>query len=110
LDSIFRNRWSDAVLIGVVALAAFAGVARLAIAPSDAAAPVAVIFAPGTSAADAYAAATDAGARILRSGRTSNIVIVVPDSAEFADRVKAEGAWIVADASTIDGCTEDAPR
>jgi hypothetical protein len=76
------------------------------IAPRDATAPLAVVFYPGTSAADATALTADAGGRILRAGPSGNIVVAIAEDEGFASRAYERGALLVADASTVAGCEE----
>jgi hypothetical protein len=110
LPSAFSNRWTDAVLVlGGVALS-FAAIAHVALTPRDLTAPVAVVFAVGTSAAQAMTLSADAGARVLRVGPSSNIVVVVPNDEAFSSRAYARGALLVADASTVEGCEEPAAK
>ena len=96
-------------MIGGVAVVGLAASAHLALAPRDPAAPVAVIFAPGTPAGAAFAAVAEAGARVLKSGPFANIVVAVPDDAGFPARASAHGAWLVADANRIPGCSVATP-
>jgi hypothetical protein len=108
LKSLLRNGVADGVLIGAAVLLSFGVVAHIALAPRDASAPLAVVFAPGTSAASATALSADAGARILRLGPSGNIVVVVANDEGFAARAYERGALLVADASTVAGCEEPA--
>jgi hypothetical protein len=106
LKSLLRNRVADGVLIGAAVLVSFGVAAHISVAPRDPAAPLAVVFSPGTSAAAATALSADAGGRILRSGPSSNIVVVVAEDKDFAQRAYERGALLVADASTVAGCEE----
>jgi hypothetical protein len=108
LKSLLRNGVADGVLIGAAVLLSFGVVAHIALTPRDALTPLAVVFAPGTSAANATALSADAGGRILRAGPSSNIVVVVADDEGFAARAYERGALLVADASTVAGCEEPA--
>ena len=110
MQSVLRNRVADGALIGVAVRVSFGAVAHIALTPRDRLAPLAVVFAPGTSAAAATALSADAGGRILRSGPSGNIVVVVADDEGFAARAYARGALLVADASTVAGCEEPAPK
>jgi hypothetical protein len=106
LQSLLRNGVVDGALIGGAVLLSFGVVAHIALTPRDALAPLAVVFAPGTSAATATLMSADAGGRILRSGPSANIVVVVAENEGFAERAYARGALLVADASTVSGCEE----
>jgi hypothetical protein len=108
LKSFLRNGVADGVLIGAAVLLSFGIVAHIAVTPRDASTPLAVVFAPGTSAANATALSADAGGRILRAGPSSNIVVVVAEDEGFAARAYERGALLVADASTVAGCEDPA--
>lgn len=110
LISALSNRWTDAALIVAGGAVSFAAIAHVALTPRDRTAPLAVVFSIGTSSARAMALSADAGARILRSGPSSNIVVVVPDDTEFSNRAYARGALLVADASTVEGCEDPAAK
>ena len=98
------------MLIVAAVLLSFAVVARIVIVPRDATAPLAVVFSPGTSAANATALTADAGGRILRAGPSGNIVVAIADDEGFATRAYERGALLVADASTVAGCEEPAAK
>ena len=106
MTSLLRNRFADGVLIGAAVLLSFGIVAHILVTPRDPFTPLAVVFSPGTSAAHATALSADAGGRILRSGPSGNIVVVVADDEGFASRAYERGALLVADASTVAGCEE----
>ena len=94
------------MLIAAAVLLSFGVVARISLAPRDMSAPLAVVFYPGTSAADATALTADAGGLILRGGPSANIVVAVAGDDGFATRAYERGALLVADASTVAGCEE----
>jgi hypothetical protein len=106
LQSLLRNRYADGVMIVAAVAVSLGVVAHIVLSPRDRLAPLAVVFAPGTTAANATALSADAGARILRSGPSTNIVVVVADDEGFAGRAYERGALLVADASTVAGCEE----
>ena len=108
LYSSWHKFWPDGLLIAGAVAVGFAAAGYLALAPR-ALNPVAVVFAPGTSAAQAMELSADAGARILRAGRSPNIVIAIPEGEDFSARATARGAWIVADAAGVAGC-ENTPQ
>ena len=101
----FRASLADIALIAGVALIAFVVTGFLTLSPRDPRAPVAVIFAPGTPASAAFARVAEAGGRVLRAGPFANVVIAVPDDAQFAGRARRHGAWLVADAALVPGCS-----
>ena len=99
-----RNFWFDAILIAGTAILGLTITALIAVTPRDPLAPVAVVFAPWIGAGAAMAAAADAGAQVLQAGASSNIIIVQPSDADYAARVAAQGAWLVANAAALGGC------
>jgi hypothetical protein len=100
-----RTSLADIGSIAGVALIVFVVTGFLVLSPRDPRAPVAVIFAPGTSAGAAFARVAEAGGRVLRAGPFANIVIAVPDDAQFDGRARQHGAWLVADATLVPGCS-----
>lgn len=100
-----RASLADIGLIAGAALAVFVVTGFLVLSPRDPRAPVAVIFAPGTQASAAFAHVAEAGGRVLRAGPFANIVIAVPDDAQFGGRARQHGAWLVADAALVPGCS-----
>lgn len=94
----------DAALIAAAAVAGLSATAALALAPRQPLAPVAVVFAPWTAPDTALATAADAGGEILRAGGAANVVVVRPGDVNYAARVKAAGAVLVADAASFAGC------
>jgi hypothetical protein len=101
------NGWFDAALIIFASLTGFFVSLHIAFAARTDGAPVAVVFAPWVEADRAVAMAAAAGATILSVGASANVVIVRPDDAAYADRVRREGAWLVADAAALTGCPPD---
>ena len=106
VKSLLRSRFIDGALIATAVLLSFGVVAHLAVVPRDLSAPLAVVFSPGVDAATATALSADAGGRLLRSGPSANIVVVIADDEGFAARAYERGALLVADASTVAGCEE----
>jgi hypothetical protein len=106
LKSLLRNRVVDGALIAMAVVVSFGVVAHIVLAPRDLSAPLAVVFYPGTTAANATALSADAGGRILRAGPSDNIVVVVAEDDGFAERAYERGALLVADASAVAGCAE----
>ena len=94
----------------LVAVVGMAATARLALAPRDPNAAVAVVFAPWVSSGVAIASTADAGGRVLAMGRWSWVVIASPDGAGYPQRAAAHSAWLVADAATLFGCLRGAPK
>jgi hypothetical protein len=97
-------RWFDGLFISLFMLVSVFAVASAGLAPRDAAGGVAVIFAPWVSSADAMSRAVRAGGRLVRLGGFDSIVVVVPQTPDFARNVRAEGALLLADPLALTGC------
>jgi hypothetical protein len=100
-STAFRSA-CDGLLLACLSLGALAFAAREALAPREAAAGVAVIFAPWTTQDAVLSRAVAAGGRFVRFGPASFVAIVVPDDAQYSSRV--EGAWLVADPKALAAC------
>ena len=98
------RRLFDTTIISAVSLTALAVAAHGAFAPGEPESGVAVIYAPWVDSGDAVRRATEAGARIVRTGGVSFVAIVVPETADFAERARAGGAWLLADPAMLGGC------
>jgi len=99
-----QNRVLDAVLISSFAIGALLASAYTAFAPRDPANGVAVIYWPWTDAKEAFQQAVADGARFVRFGGASFIVVVVPDTPEYLKRVRERGALFVADPQALAAC------
>ena len=97
-------RGLDYARIGLAALASLYGIARVGLAPRDAAKGIAVVFAPWVSQEQAFARAAQPGGRLVRAGGLPFIVVVMPESPDYATRVLAQGALLVADPTVLGGC------
>lgn len=102
--SVAVRRLFDTTIIAAVSLAALAVAAQGAFAPGDSASGVAVIYAPWVDSGDAIRRVTSAGARVVRTGGVPFVAIVVPEGADFAERARAGGAWLLADPVMLGGC------
>jgi hypothetical protein len=102
--SAFSRRVFDTALMAAVSLAAMYPAAQAALHPSHPEAGVAVIYAPWTGFDDAFRQSVEAGARFVRAGGLPFIVVVVPEDADFERRVRARGAWMLADPVALAGC------
>jgi hypothetical protein len=91
-------------ILAVFALASFLLVARIALAPRDPLQGVAVIFSPWTDADTAFVRAVEAGGRFVRFGGLPFIVVVTPETADYADRVRAAGGLFLADPQILAAC------
>jgi hypothetical protein len=94
----------EAAALAAFALVSFLLVARIALAPRDPAQGVGVVFAPWTSADAAFVRAVGAGGRFVRFGALPFIVVVTPETAEYAERVGAAGALFLVDPQILAAC------
>jgi hypothetical protein len=92
------------MFISLFMLVSTFAVARAGLAPRDAAAGIAVVFAPWVSPAEAMNRVGRAGGRLVRFGAFDSIVIVAPQAPDFARNIKAEGALLLADPVALAGC------
>jgi hypothetical protein len=95
----------DLSLISVLIVASFVTVLRIALAPVDAAAGIAVIYAPWTTADQTMLRAVSAGARFVRFGGFDFIAVVVPERANYVQRALAGAALLVVDPRVLSACT-----
>lgn len=99
-----RGRFLEGTAVAAFALISTIAVARIGLEPPPSAEVVGVIFSPWTDANAAFARAVSAGARFIRYGGPSFVVVVQPDSAGYVDRIKAAGALLVVDPRVIEAC------
>lgn len=99
-----HSRILDALLIAAFAVASLLTSAHAAFTPRNPAAGVAVIYWPWTDARQALELAVEDGARFVRFGGASFIVVVVPETPDYLARVRARGALFVADPQAIAAC------
>jgi hypothetical protein len=97
-------RWFDGLLVIAAALASVVTVGALTLAPKPESEGLAVIFAPWTGASDAMTRAVERGGRFVRFGAFEFIAIVEPEARDYAARVRAGGAWFVADPAALAAC------
>lgn len=102
--SPLRFRRLDAALLGAAALFSVAAAAAVAVAPKRDAAGIAVIFAPWTAPEDSLSRAVAAGGRFVRFGALEFVAIVAPERPDYAARVRASGAWLIADPVALAAC------
>jgi hypothetical protein len=98
------GRFLDFSAIAVFSLVSSIAVARVGLEPRGSVAAVGVVFSPWTAETEALSRAAAAGARFLRFGGSSFVVVVAPDSDRFVERVKELGAVLVVDASIVTAC------
>ncbi len=88
----------------LAAAVSVAGVAGLSLKPPVAGAPVALVFPPFASSADAARAALRAGGALVGPGGAPNVVVAVfPRDLALSD-VWAMGAWASLDPARAAGC------
>jgi len=100
--------WLDLGLIAILALASFAAILRVGLAPANPGAGVAVIYAPWTTADQTMIRAVGAGARFVRFGGFDFIAIVMPERPDYVARVLAGPALLAVDPQVLAGCLEPA--
>ena len=98
------GRFLEGMAIVAFVLISTYAVARVGIEPSDTSRPRGVIFAPWTDEGAAFTRAVTAGARFVRYGGPSFVVIVEPESADYIRRVKDAGALLILDARILAAC------
>jgi hypothetical protein len=103
-------RWFDAMLIGIAAIISIVAVAALVLAPKQDSEGVAVVFAPWIGAPEALVRAVEPGGRFVRFGAFDFIAIVAPSRADYGERVRAAGAWLIADPATLAACLKPFAR
>jgi hypothetical protein len=100
-------RWGrilEGMAIAAFILLSTFAVARVGLEPSDPSRPVGVIFAPWTDENTAFARAVSAGARFVRYGGPSFVVVVEPETPDYVRRVRNAGALLVLDARILAAC------
>lgn len=104
MQSPVRFRWFDAALLTVAAFFSFASIAVAVLAPKNESAGVAVVFAPWTSASEVLSRSVEEGGRFVRFGAFDFIAVIEPSTENYAQRVRANGAWFVADPAALAAC------
>ncbi len=100
------RRVFDTFFVAAVSSLGLLTAAYAALAPRNSDAGVAVIYAPWVTFESAFVRSVDAGARFVRSGGVPFVVVVVPDDADYARRVRAGGAWMLADPAVLAACID----
>lgn len=94
-------------LLPALLLAVCATVAVPLLVTPPAGAAVLAVFPPGTDSASAIRRAGEAGGRVVRPAARGPLYIVRPDradDADFPDRLRAAGAWLLLDPILAAGC------
>jgi hypothetical protein len=95
----------DLWLIAALVVASFATILRVGTVPSNAAAGVAVVYAPWTTSEQTMLRAVSAGARFVRFGGFDFIAVVVPERANYVERALAGSALLVLDPRLVAACS-----
>jgi hypothetical protein len=98
------GRSADLCLIAFLVAASFVAILRVGLAPRDPASGVAVIYAPGTTAAETVVRSTSAGARFVRFGGFDFIAIVMPEAPDYMQRTLAGSALLAIDPQVLAAC------
>jgi hypothetical protein len=98
------RRYLDAALIVLLAIVSLFATARIGLKPRDPARGVAVVFAPWIGAQATLTRATDPGGRFVRYGGLPFIAVVMPETADYPERVLADGALLVLDPQALAAC------
>ncbi len=99
-----HNGWYDRLVIAVAALASLLAMVILMFAPRDASAGIGVVFAPWVSQEEALTRAAGAGARVVRESGVPFVVVVIPETDDYAARAAAAGALFLVDPRALDAC------
>lgn len=74
-------------------------------APADPREGAAIVFAPWTSQADAFARVAESGGGLVRAGAFPFVAVAVAERPDaFARAVRAAGAWALLDPRALGGC------
>ncbi|MCC5976750.1 MAG: hypothetical protein JJU21_01685 [Salinarimonas sp.] len=73
--------------------------------PKDASDGIAVIFAPWIDEATAMSRVGDAGGAVIRAGGAGFVSVVMPQSPDFAQNIRAAGAWLLLDPQVVGVCS-----
>jgi hypothetical protein len=95
----------DVSLLVCLSLGTLYAGARVGLMPRDPSQGVAVIFAPWTVAEKTLARSVEGGGRFVRFGGLPFIAVVMPDNANYPDRMLDAGAWLVVDPQTLAACS-----
>lgn len=100
----------DAVLLAGMAFVSLFASAWIMLKPRDPLVGVAAVFAPWSSAEATFLKSVEAGTRFVRFGGFPFIAVVMPDSADASARLRAAGAWFIADPKALAACLGVAGR
>lgn len=72
--------------------------------PKDIDEGVAVVFPPWIDEATAMSRVGAAGGAVIRTGNVGFISVAMPQSPDFANDIRAAGAWLLLDPQVVGGC------
>jgi hypothetical protein len=98
------GRTADLCLIAFLMAVSLVAILRVGLTPHDPASGVAVIYAPGTSAAQTVVRSVGAGARFVRFGGFDFIAIVIPETPDYVQRALAGSALLAVDPQVLAAC------
>ncbi len=98
------GRRADLFLIAFLIAVSFVAILRVGLAPRDPAAGVAVIYTPGTAAAQTMVRSVGASARFVRFGGFDFIAIVMPEVPDYVQRALAGSALLAVDPQVLAAC------
>jgi hypothetical protein len=104
-SSALLGKICDIGLLACLSLGTLYAGARVGLTPRDPSQGVAVIFAPWTAAEKTLARSAEGGSRFVRFGGLPFIAVVIPDNADYPDRMFNAGAWLVVDPQTLAACS-----
>jgi hypothetical protein len=100
----------DATLLVTVAFVSLLASGYLVLKPRDPASGVAAFFAPWSNTETTFLRSVEAGTRFIRFGGFPFIAVVMPEDADAYARLRAAGAWFIADPKALAACLNAAGR
>jgi hypothetical protein len=95
---------ADRFLIAFLIAVSFVAILHVGLAPRDPASGVAIIYAPGTTAAETVVRSVGVGARFVRFGGFDFIAIVMPEVPDYVQRALAGSALLAVDPKVLAAC------
>lgn len=100
----------DAILLGWMVLISLFASGYLMLKPRDQGNGLAAVFAPWSNAETTFLRSVEAGTRFVRFGGFPFIAVVMPEGADASARLRAAGAWFIADPKALAACLSVAGR
>lgn len=102
--TLLRRRLIDgAAIIGLALISLYATI-RIGLGPRDPSTGVGVIYAPWTPPGEAVARAVGPGARFVRFGGFGFVVVVMPETADYLEKLARTGPLLVVDPRALAAC------